>query len=209
MKNISLKLAAPLVALLVLLSCGGGGGSGNSPDAGSVTTEDETIILPPPGDGDGDGDDDNGGDSRDQNEHENDGSRPGPTDEPGTEATWRGLTVAPENRCSSYDRERDYRYDSRSVEQAIVHRLGGVVYGPYTGTCFPSTDNTDIEHIVATSEAHDSGLCARDRAARMRFARDIDNLTLAKPELNRYEKRDRDAAEWTPMRNRCWFAGRV
>ena len=205
MKNISLKLAAPLVALLVLLSCGGGGGSGNSPDPGSVTTEDETIILPPPGDGDGD--DDNGGDSRDQNEHENDGSRPGPTDEPGTEATWRGLTVAPENRCSPYDRDRDYRYPP-SVEQDIVRRLGRV-YGPYTGTCFSSTGETDIEHIVATSEAHDSGLCARDRATRTRFARDLRNLTLADPGLNRYRKSDRDAAEWTPMRNRCWFAGRV
>ncbi|MXX15790.1 MAG: hypothetical protein F4Z52_00765 [Gammaproteobacteria bacterium] len=116
--------------------------------------------------------------------------------------------MAPENRCSPYDRDRDYRYDSRSVEQAIVHRLGGVVYGPYTGTCFPSADDTHVEHMVAISEAHDSGLCARDRATRTRFARDLRNLTLASPEVNR-RKSDRDAAEWTPMRNRCWFAGRV
>ena len=66
---------------------------------------------------------------------------------------------------------------------------------------------TDIEHIVATSEAHDSGLCARDRPTRTRFAQDLRNLTLASPRVNRREKRAKDAAEWLPVRNRCWFAG--
>ena len=61
-------------------------------------------------------------------------------------------------------------------------------YGPYTGTCFSSTRQSDIEHIVATSEAHDSGLCARDRATRTRFAQDLRNLTLASPQVNRHQK---------------------
>ena len=121
--------------------------------------------------------------------------------------TWRGLTVAPEHRCSTYDRQRDYRYP-QSVEREIVRRLGAV-YGPYTGTCFGSTTETDIEHIVATSEAHDSGLCAADRATRTRFATDLRNLTLASPGVNRFRKRAKDAAEWLPDRNRCWFAARV
>ena len=121
--------------------------------------------------------------------------------------TWRGLTVAPEHPCSPYDRKRDYRYP-QSVEREIVHHLGAI-YGPYTGTCFGSTSETDIEHIVAASEAHDSGLCARDRATRMRFAMDLRNLTLAAPQVNRREKRAKDAAEWLPDRNRCWFAARV
>ena len=95
-----------------------------------------------------------------------------------------------------------------SIERGIVRRLGAV-YGPYTGTCFASTSETDIEHIVATSEAHDSGLCSRDRATRTRFASDVRNLTLAAPQVNRYRKRDKDAAEWLPSRNRCWFAARV
>ena len=49
----------------------------------------------------------------------------------------------------------------------IVAAQGGV-YGPYTGTWFESTDQTNIEHTVARSEAHDSGLCASPpgRAAR-------------------------------------------
>jgi len=124
-----------------------------------------------------------------------------------TSGTWRGLVVAPENRCSPYDRNRDYPYP-QSVEQDIVRRLGGV-YGPYTDTCFASARETDIEHIVATSEAHDSGLCGRDRAVRVRFASDLRNLTLASPLVNRYHKGAKDAAEWLPVRNRCWFAARV
>ena len=79
----------------------------------------------------------------------------------------------------------------------------------YTGRCFASTADTDIEHIVAASEAHDSGLCARDAATKARFARDLRNLTLASPRVNRHEKSGKDAAEWVPDRNRCWFADRV
>ena len=96
----------------------------------------------------------------------------------------------------------------QSVERDIVRELGAV-YGPYTGRCFASTTETDIEHIVAASEAHDSGLCAADAATKAQFARDIRNLTLASPRVNRHQKSGRDAAEWVPSRNRCWFAGRV
>ena len=86
--------------------------------------------------------------------------------------------------------------------------LGGV-YGPYTGRWFNSSRETDIEHIVARAEAHDSGLCAADQETRQRFAADLLNLTLAAPSVNRYEKRARDASDWLPRLNRCWFAARV
>ena len=76
--------------------------------------------------------------------------------------TWRGLTVAPEHHCAPYDKKRDYPYP-QSVERDIVRELGAV-YGPYTGTCFASTTETDIEHIVAASEAHDSGLVRTGRS---------------------------------------------
>ena len=122
------------------------------------------------------------------------------------QTSWRGLTIAPERRCAPYDAD-DYRY-AQSVEDRIVAELGGV-YGPYTGRWFASDSETDIEHIVARSEAHDSGLCAADPATRRRFATDPLNLTLAGPRVNRYEKVDRDAAEWLPAQNRCWFAARV
>ena len=119
---------------------------------------------------------------------------------------WRGLTVAPEGRCSPYDSD-DYRYP-QSVENDIVHDLGGI-YSPYTCESFDSIRETDIEHIVARSEAHDSGLCRADAETRSRFARDLLNLTLASPALNRREKVALDAAEWLPDQNRCWFAQTV
>ena len=39
--------------------------------------------------------------------------------------TWRGLTVAPEHRCSPYDKKADYPYP-QSVERDIVRGLGAV-----------------------------------------------------------------------------------
>ena len=120
--------------------------------------------------------------------------------------TWRGLVVAEERRCSPYD-SGDYTY-FQSVEPRIVAEIGKV-YGPYTGRCFGSTGETDIEHMVARSEAHDSGLCRADAETRRRFARDLDNLTLASPSVNRHQKGAKDAAEWMPDKNRCWFAARV
>ena len=120
--------------------------------------------------------------------------------------TWRGLRVAPESRCSPY-RASDYSYP-QSIEARIVVSLGGV-WSPYTGRTFASRGETDIEHIVARSEAHDSGLCAATAGTRRLFATDLLNLTLASPGVNRGQKSARDAAEWLPDRNQCWFADRV
>ena len=128
-------------------------------------------------------------------------------DRPVSAETWRGIVVAPEHRCSPYEAD-DYSY-SQSLEVRIVSGLGGKVYGPYTGRCFSSSQDTDIEHIVAQSEAHDSGLCAADAETRRRFARDPLNLTLSNPRVNRYEKGSKDAAEWLPNLNECWFAARI
>ena len=124
--------------------------------------------------------------------------------------TWRGLVVAPEHRCAPYDRG-DYPY-SQSVEDKIVATMGGRVYGPYTGRHYSTTRQTDIEHIVAVSEAHDSGLCAAGPDLRRRFASDLLNLTLAAPEVNRCGSGGKcafDFAEWLPPMNRCWYAARI
>jgi len=50
------------------------------------------------------------------------------------------------------------------------------------------------------------GSAQQSAGVRRRFASDLDNLTLATPQLNRYEKRGHDAAEWLPAQNQCWFA---
>ena len=120
--------------------------------------------------------------------------------------TWQGLTVEPENRCSPY-RSKDYPYP-QSVEPKIISSIGKI-YGPYTGRCFADRYQTDIEHIVAKAEAHDSGLCAASHSVRRKFASDLLNLTLASPKVNRHQKIAYDAGEWLPQLNQCWYAGRI
>ena len=80
---------------------------------------------------------------------------------------------------------------------------------PYTGTCLESIRETNIQHIVARSEAQDSGLCAADAATRSEFASDLLNLTLASPSVNRHQKSDNDIAEWLPDLNQCWYVDRT
>lgn len=124
---------------------------------------------------------------------------------------WRGLTVERENRCSPYKKSQQYPY-SQSVEDTIVELMGGRVYGPYTGRYFTTDRETDIEHIVSTSEAHNSGLCSASAEKRKQFASDPLNLTLAAPEVNRCGAGGKcgfDAAEWMPQKNQCWFANRI
>ena len=118
-----------------------------------------------------------------------------------------GVRVASEDRCSPYDPE-DYSY-SPALEQRIADRMEGIIYSPYTGQTFYDFADTDIEHIVARSEAHDSGLCAASLAQRRAFANDLENLTLADPTTNRHVKSNKDLAEWVPIMNVCWFTERV
>ncbi|MDO6636841.1 excalibur calcium-binding domain-containing protein [Pseudoalteromonas carrageenovora] len=125
--------------------------------------------------------------------------------------TWKGLTVKPENRCSPYNKSEQYPYP-QSVEDNVVASMGGVVYSPYSGQYFISDKETDIEHIVAASEAHDSGLCSASSEVKALFARDMLNLTLAEPKINRCGSGGKcglDAAEWLPAKNKCWFANRI
>ena len=116
---------------------------------------------------------------------------------------FQGIEIRSENRCSSYD-PADYHYP-QSVESKIARRQGGQ-FSPYSMRCFKSLRSTDIEHIVARSEAHDSGLCAAPGYIKRAFASDLLNLTLAAPRLNREQKVAKDAADWLPEHNRCWYA---
>lgn len=121
---------------------------------------------------------------------------------------WRGIPVQAENRCSEYSRDD---YNARHPPDT---KLGMVMdygrpYFPYTGERFDHLEEAAIEHIVALSEAHDSGLCAASEARKEFFATDPVNLTLAPLASNRHDKGAKDAADWLPERNRCWFVDRV
>ena len=140
---------------------------------------------------------------------------PQPTGCPPDAETWRGLKVCAERQRDGYDRD-GYGTGYSSLEDEIIVALpatmkkNGQVYTPYSCISFDITAEgtaaTDIEHIVALAEAHDSGI-ADDR--RRDIASDLDNLTIADPVVNRSEKSDRDAAEWIPDRHGAWFAQRV
>ena len=118
-----------------------------------------------------------------------------------------GIPIEDEDRCTPYSAD-NYRYP-QSLEAQLVAETGGRFYSPYTGETFTRTDEVDVDHIVARSEAHDSGLCAADTFTRLAFASDLLNLTFATPQLNRDEKTGKDLAEWLPEMNRCWFVNRV
>ena len=128
--------------------------------------------------------------------------------------TWRGLKVCNERPRDGYDRDA-FGTSYSSLEGEIIAALpptmkaNGQVYTPYSCLAFDITPDgtaaTDIEHIVALAETHDSSIADRRRD----IARDLDNLTIADPTVTRSKKSDRDAAEWMPARHGAWFAERV
>lgn len=131
---------------------------------------------------------------------------------------WRGLKVAPEAECpaapDSVCPEAFERYDRAAwgfyrgaVLELVKAKTRGIVRDPYTGICHPNAGGLDIDHVVSLAEAHRSGLWEASDQTKRAFARDLLNLTLSDPQLNR-EKSDRDAAGWTPENGRCWFAWR-
>ena len=129
--------------------------------------------------------------------------------------TWRGLRVCSERPRDGYDRDA-FGTGYSTLEDDIIAALpptmkaNGQVYTPYSCIAFDITPSgtaaTDIEHIVALAEAHDSGI---DDDRRRDIASDLDNLTIADPTVNRSQKGARDAAEWMPTRHGAWFAERV
>ena len=134
---------------------------------------------------------------------------------PADTETWRGLKVCDERPRDGYARDA-FGTGYSSLEDEIIAALpptmkaNGQVYTPYSCLAFDITANgtaaTDIEHIVALAETHDSGIA--DERHRD-IASDLDNLTIADPTVNRSQKSDRDAAEWMPARHGAWFAERV
>ena len=131
---------------------------------------------------------------------------------PNATETWRGLRVCEEVPREGYDRD-EFGSPYASLEDEIIAGLpqaDGHVFTPYTCSRFKiepnGTASTDIEHIVALAEAYDAGLVETQFR---RFAGDLDNLTIADPDVNRRAKSDRDAADWSPSENRGWFAARV
>lgn len=93
----------------------------------------------------------------------------------GSGETFSGLVIADENRCSVYE-SCDNSYP-QSVEDDIIDAQDGL-FSPNVLQCYLSKSQTDIEHIVARSEAHDSGLCSASDSTRRAFARYLQSHAL-------------------------------
>ena len=114
------------------------------------------------------------------------------------------LTLAPEYDRTGYERPTTNRYQRH---ERTVYRELGMDRTPYTCTVIGrDLTRVDVEHIVALAEAHDSGLAP---ARMLAFSGDPSNLTVAMPRENRIAKSAKDASDYLPPRNRCWFAWRV
>ena len=123
------------------------------------------------------------------------------------------LKVEPENRCAPYS-ARQYTYNSK-LDKQFVEGFGYVVNKDgkldrgfpspyYHGISFRFLQDMDIEHVVARSEGHDSGLCAYPDMWKQ-FAGDLENITVAAEHPNRTLKRDKDPAEWLPEIRQCEY----
>ncbi len=92
----------------------------------------------------------------------------------------------------------------------------GVLNDPYTGTAVEfhrgpdSSDDVQIDHVVALSDAWQTGAQQLDEAARRNFANDPLNLQATLGWVNQ-QKGDSDAASWLPSNSayRCTFVSRV
>ncbi len=136
----------------------------------------------------------------------------------------RALPSAPEHR-GEYDRELFADWQDRDGdgcdtrdEVLIAEAVAGVVQGCeviggrwvslYDGSVVSDASALDIDHVVALSEAWDSGAWRWNAGRRARFANDLGYplaLFAVSAGSNR-SKGDQDPAEWVPEAGRCRFA---
>lgn len=94
--------------------------------------------------------------------------------------------------------------------------LSGVLDDPYTGTTVEfvrgpnSSDQVQIDHVVALSDAWQTGATGWDEVTRRNFANDPANLQATIGWVNQ-QKGDSDAASWLPPNAayRCTFVTRI
>ena len=89
--------------------------------------------------------------------------------------------------------------------------LAGILTDPYTGRPVPflrgqgTSDHVQIDHVVALSDAWQTGAQQLDPATRERLANDPLNLVATAGAVNQ-AKGDSDAASWLPPHRPAWCA---
>ncbi len=105
----------------------------------------------------------------------------------------------------SYAGECDKPGYDRTLDEKFSEENGNRKVTPYTCSSYKSFEEVEIEHIVAWAEARKSGLsCSRAKD----FINATLNIAVALPAVNQ-DKWTKDAAQWMPEYNKCWFANRV
>lgn len=130
--------------------------------------------------------------------------------------TWLpGITIAPENQCTSLFEERpSYEFDRRSqraqtLREQIVASMDGRYYDPYLGEYFGGFDEMNINHVVDIREAHISGMCDESRrSSRPTLVYDLENAVLTSHHLTGNSDAY-DLAGWLPDLNQCWYVNQT
>ncbi|MGQ0432644.1 MAG: GmrSD restriction endonuclease domain-containing protein [Microthrixaceae bacterium] len=128
------------------------------------------------------------------------------------------LTVAPEAPRTGYDRDLFDHWDdedgdgcdTRCEVLSAQRRPDGFWLSEWDGYSTDDPSELHVDHVVALSEAWDSGAHGWSDAARDAFADDRPNLIAVSAAAN-LRKSDRDAAEWFPSRAEanCLWASTV
>ncbi len=153
-----------------------------------------------------------------------------PANESEAEPEWRladraalaALTIAPEDDGGvRYDRDRYDRYQGRdengcNQRDRILWRdarridsvdefcnTEGEWYSWLDGLVVSDESEIQIDHLVAFSEAHDSGAWKWSEQRLDEFAADDETLSAVSRRSNR-AKSDYDPAEWKPPRRKAW-----
>ena len=121
--------------------------------------------------------------------------------------TWRGLRLAPRERCPAYDASF---YGPVSHPPRLPERIGRAWRDPLTCSWFEGTQDPDFvpARLVSPGVAHDAGLCSAPAAVRQAFVFDPENtvyLPRTVGALRRYLA-DVGGPQWLPDANQCWYA---
>lgn len=116
------------------------------------------------------------------------------------------------NGCGTRDDilARDLR---NVVKSGACKVISGVLDDPYTGATIEfrrgadTSDDVQIDHVVAMSNAWQTGAQDLSPERRRDFANDPDNLQAVSGAANQ-QKGDSDAASWLPSQNRCAYIAR-
>ena len=116
------------------------------------------------------------------------------------------LRIVDDEECDSRYFSGDFDYGSRLDEQEALQHGG--YYSPYEDFCYETRHEVTIEHMVARSEGHISGLCHDSLQKRTEFSNDHLNITPLLGSVNG-DKSNHDVAAWLPEHNVCWFVWTV